>query len=387
MENQGSVLIFIKNQLDDDYSLLFDVKDASITTFVISMDEIEQTIDQINKDIKKEHFLMVIKKEFFDSNVLNKVIQVFSEKLSFFSPYFLYLFENDISKTEEDIILKGENYLYRLPPKDVIDRPPIIYNFNMFVKFIFQKLISKERLTSYIVDSFQTIIDSELIQIQKREIEKLNEEVTQKNKEIIELSKVDFLTNLLNRRAFFEALDAEKKRTIRDHWRIATSENIDRIANEDKLFDKNPDGKFLEHFGRFACLLFDIDHFKNINDTYGHITGDQVLRKIGEVLKEKNIFRENDIFGRFGGEEFIIILPETSSFHARIPAERLREKIKEIDFYDDKKNVFHISISIGIAEFSINDTSNEDLIHRADQALYYAKEQGRDKVVIFEEVF
>ncbi|HOV15756.1 MAG TPA: GGDEF domain-containing protein, partial [Spirochaetota bacterium] len=235
-----------------------------------------------------------------------------------------------------------------------------------------------ERLNYYIVDSFQTIIDSEMINKQKREIEKLNHEIT-------ELSKIDFLTNLLNRRAFFEALEAEKKRTVRDNWRLTATTHCVKDCSYD--FTANPDGKFLDHYGRFCCVLIDIDFFKKINDNYGHLIGDQVLKKIGEVLNNKSIFRENDIIGRYGGEEFILVLPETNSNNAKIPTNRLREYVKTIDFYDDKGNVFHISISIGLSEFNPNDKTNEDLIQRADQALYVAKQQGRDRVVVYEEIF
>ena len=112
-----------------------------------------------------------------------------------------------------------------------------------------------------------------------------------------------------------------------------------------------------------------------------------MLKKIGEVLTSKVIFRENDIVARYGGEEFIVILPETNSKHAFVPAERLREFIKKIDFFDGRKTKFNITISVGISEFSMHDKSNEDLIKRADEALYYAKENGRDRVVIYEEVY
>jgi diguanylate cyclase (GGDEF)-like protein len=231
------------------------------------------------------------------------------------------------------------------------------------------------------VDSFENIIDKEIIKAQKNEIEKLNLEIT-------EMSKIDFLTNLYNRRAFFEALEAEKKRTLRDNWRLSTLtgkdvEGLDKIKMDQSA---KPNGKFLEHFGRFSCMLIDIDFFKKINDTYGHLIGDHVLKEMGRLLKTKEIFRENDIAGRFGGEEFIVILPETSAVNARIPAERLRESVKKVEFLDDKNKAFHVTISIGISEFSAEDKTNEDLINRADQALYYAKQRGRDQVIIYEEM-
>ena len=219
-------------------------------------------------------------------------------------------------------------------------------------------MLTHERLNYYIVDSFQTIIDSEMIANQKREIEKLN-------KEIMELSKIDFLTNLLNRRAFYDALEAEKKRTLRDNWRLSSSNSC--VKNCDNSFTAHPEGKFLDHFGRFSCVLIDIDFFKKINDNYGHLVGDMVLKKIGEVLNSKMIFRENDIIARYGGEEFILILPETNSINAKTPTNRLREYFKTIDFFDEDNRSFNVTLSLGISEFNPKDKTNEELIQRADQ--------------------
>jgi len=375
MEDSKCYIFVINNELED-YLDIFSLQSQAISFSFLKIDELPNYVLNLDKDLIKERFLFVINKDFLNSNALDLIIKVFSSKMKFYSPYFLYLTTKELSKSEEDIILKGENYFYKLPEKSQINSAK--YNFNNYLRFIFQKLLIHERLNYYIVDSFQTIIDSEMINKQKREIEKLNHEIT-------ELSKIDFLTNLLNRRAFFEALEAEKKRTVRDNWRLTATTHCVKDCSYD--FTANPDGKFLDHYGRFCCVLIDIDFFKKINDNYGHLIGDQVLKKIGEVLNNKSIFRENDIIGRYGGEEFILVLPETNSNNAKIPTNRLREYVKTIDFYDDKGNVFHISISIGLSEFNPNDKTNEDLIQRADQALYVAKQQGRDRVVVYEEIF
>jgi len=318
--------------------------------------------------------LLVVKKEFIDKS-LNDIIKICSSILSFPVPYILYLTNKKLERKEEEFIDKGENFLLLLPE----DNKSLCFkdNFRLYIKLIFQKLLTIERLNYYIVDSFQTIIDSALIEKQKQEIEQLN-------KEILEMSKIDYLTNVLNRRAFFDALEAEKNRAIRDYERLKQ----EKTKSENTKMTLEDFQEILgEYYGRFSCLLIDIDFFKRINDTYGHLIGDQVLKKLGEILRSKKIFREQDIVARYGGEEFIVILPETNSINAKIPAERLREYIKQIDFYDNQNNIFHITLSIGISEFNIEDKANEELIKRADEALYYAKEKGRDRVIVYEEVF
>nr|HPO49509.1 GGDEF domain-containing protein [Spirochaetota bacterium] len=365
MGDNKNYVVVVKNYIED-YLDLFNFQSSSFSIYVTDLKDLSNVVSSLNKEIIKEKLIFMVDKDFLNSEVLDTIIKIFSGNLKFYSPYFLYLTKFIVSKSEEYLIARGENFFYLLPDKTEIET--VKYNFWNFINVIFQKLVVQERLNYYIVDSFQTIIDSELISKQKIEIEKLNKEIT-------ELSKVDFLTNLLNRRAFFEALDSEKKRSQRDVWRISSS-SCSKPEKDDN-FENLPEGDCTEHFGRFACVLIDIDFFKRINDSYGHLIGDSVIKKIGEVLNAKTIFRENDIIARYGGEEFIIILPETNAQNAKTPTNRLREYIKTIDFYDDKKNVFHISISIGISEFRMNDESNEELIQRADQALYVTKEQGR----------
>ncbi|MFW5800472.1 MAG: GGDEF domain-containing protein [Spirochaeta sp.] len=253
-------------------------------------------------------------------------------------------------------------------------------NLVSIIRSLFAQQQMAYRLNSYISDSFQTIIDAQIVERQKYEIEKLNEELHS-------ISRVDYLTNLLNRRAFLESLEAETKRAQRNLWRLSNTSGISvpdipQDAPED--FDGRPNGELADHIGKLSCLIMDIDYFKAVNDTYGHLAGDMVLRKLGHMLREKGLFRENDIIGRYGGEEFIIVLPETSAEHARIPAERLRSRIKETLFTDDHQHEFSITLSIGIAESSIGEESTESLIHRADTALYYAKNHGRDQVCIYE---
>ncbi|MDX2479281.1 MAG: diguanylate cyclase [Desulfuromusa sp.] len=166
----------------------------------------------------------------------------------------------------------------------------------------------------------------------------------------LELSATtDPLTELYNRKATYERLTEE-------------------LSKNRRL--KNP----------LACLMLDIDHFKRTNDRYGHLVGDKVLKHLADCLRQ--LSREYDILCRYGGEEFIIILPETDLPTALMVAERYREEISESVIRIGKQKL-HITVSIGVtAAHSERSETRDSLIGRADKALYLAKEQGRNKVIV-----
>ena len=133
--------------------------------------------------------------------------------------------------------------------------------------------------------------------------------------------------------------------------------------------------------------MTDIDFFKKINDTYGHIAGDIVLKKVASIIESQ--LREYDTASRYGGEEFCILLPYTTIEEAKFVAERLRKKVEneKIDIsqaYSEQKEV-QVTISIGVSEFNEHTILNpKDLYKKADEALYQAKEQGRNQVVLYQ---
>jgi diguanylate cyclase (GGDEF)-like protein len=159
-----------------------------------------------------------------------------------------------------------------------------------------------------------------------------------------ELAVTDSLTKIYNRSKFDEIIRKEIERTRR--------------------YDK-----FL------SIIIFDIDHFKNVNDTYGHLIGDYVLKTIANLTKEN--IRETDYLIRWGGEEFMIVLPETVLERAEVLADRI---IKAINSYKFKK-AGRVTVSIGVAQFKEIESA-ESFIKRADEALYKAKTNGRDKVEV-----
>jgi diguanylate cyclase (GGDEF)-like protein len=168
----------------------------------------------------------------------------------------------------------------------------------------------------------------------------------QYHEEIYRLMTLDGLTQLYNRRYFQEALEREFTRSKR--------------------------------YGHpFSLVLFDIDHFKRINDTHGHLAGDDVLRRVASVVKTK--VRTNDLVARVGGEEFALLLPEAGRMGGVALAEKLR-KIIAGERIESKGVQIPVTISLGVAEFSPTLESNEALYKSADDKLYEAKRNGRNQV-------
>lgn len=130
-----------------------------------------------------------------------------------------------------------------------------------------------------------------------------------------------------------------------------------------------------------SLLMFDIDLFKTVNDNHGHVVGDRVLQAVCELCREH--LRESDLFCRFGGEEFLILLPQTEIEEAKVTADRLRKAVSGLSIQLDEL-ALGVTISLGIACFSPSDERYESIIQRVDRALYAAKRQGRNRVVVQE---
>jgi len=133
---------------------------------------------------------------------------------------------------------------------------------------------------------------------------------------------------------------------------------------------------------KFAFLMIDLDHFKNCNDSYGHLMGDRVLYEIAQILQEN--LRVNDVVGRYGGEEFALLMPETDLKGALVVAERYRKRVEDFVLIE-KGHKIKTTISLGVACYphpGVN--SVDDLIRLADNALYKAKRNGRNRVEVAE---
>jgi diguanylate cyclase (GGDEF)-like protein len=140
----------------------------------------------------------------------------------------------------------------------------------------------------------------------------------------------------------------------------------------------------LRHGAPLSLMMLDIDHFKLVNDTYGHMAGDQVLQSVGKLLRES--CRVYDVPGRYGGEEFCILLPETRLDNTSVVANRIRERLEVTGVEISGASVI-VTASIGVAALGSADTllTGTGLIDRADKALYMAKEQGRNRVELWDD--
>jgi diguanylate cyclase (GGDEF)-like protein len=166
------------------------------------------------------------------------------------------------------------------------------------------------------------------------------------HEEIYRLTTVDGLTQIYNKRYFTETLERELSRSHRYRRDL-------------------------------SLIMFDIDHFKQINDTYGHLAGDHVLKHLAQVIKGK--IRREDMMARFGGEEFAIVLPEIDSLNAMQFAEKIRKLVTQTSFRFEEAEI-EVRISIGVAGALPDETDVNDFIKRADGLLYEAKRTGRNKV-------
>jgi diguanylate cyclase (GGDEF)-like protein len=166
------------------------------------------------------------------------------------------------------------------------------------------------------------------------------------HEEIYRLMTVDGLTQTFNRRYFNEALEREVNR----------SKRYSRVL---------------------SLIAFDLDHFKGINDTYGHLVGDSVLRLIASAVKPR--LRREDIFARTGGEEFAVLLPEIGMEGALVTAEKIRNIAQSTPLKHEQEQI-RCTVSIGVATLLEDETSPEDLYKRADERLYEAKQSGRNRV-------
>lgn len=173
-------------------------------------------------------------------------------------------------------------------------------------------------------------------------------ELQKANGQLKEMSRLDRLTGLFNRGYWEEQLSLEFMRQ-------------QRAGHPTSL------------------MMFDIDHFKPVNDTYGHPAGDEVIRMVARVILET--IRGSDVAGRYGGEEFSVILPDTSPDDAAMLAERLRSRI-ENEVVDVQGIQLQVTVSLGVAGWSSEFASYSEWLEKADQALYYSKEHGRNQVCL-----
>ncbi len=197
--------------------------------------------------------------------------------------------------------------------------------------------------------SVLTILSNILSQSDLRQIDQQTEKLVLSEGNLREISIRDYLTNLYNRQYLDETLERE----------------IQRVARKELPL---------------GVIMLDIDHFKRFNDSLGHAAGDTVLQELGKLLSGQ--VRLADIACRYGGEEFVLILPEAPLDVTLARAERLRHKVRHLQLEHKNQSLGSVTISLGVAVFPDHGANSEEVLKSADTALYRAKHEGRDCVVV-----
>lgn len=212
--------------------------------------------------------------------------------------------------------------------------------------FLVRRTLDQEPLGPADLEFAEAVITAAVAVIQRA---RMVEHTMADNARLEQLAQTDPLTQLLNRRALSETITAEMERALR--------------------YDAS-----------LALLMIDLDHFKRVNDTYGHLIGDDVLRDIAQLLRSN--VRERDVVARYGGEEFLVLLPDTDDAGAEAFAEQIRSAVATHTFSSrPREEGISVTASIGVATFpAARIETVEDLFARADAALYRAKAEGRDRV-------
>jgi len=250
----------------------------------------------------------------------------------------------------------------------LIDYSPWITNIPMFASFF--EIVLFSLLLAYRINKMSqesTRAREELIKQQKTEKSRLFQEVAEK-------------TKALNQAKKRLEKELEEKKILEEHLKLqATTDSMTGLMNRRALIDEFD--KELNRARRtmspLSCLILDIDHFKQVNDSYGHHIGDLVIKSVAENMKQHT--RTIDHIGRIGGEEFAILMPNTHLDDAYQIADRLRDFISRYEMCFDHQTL-HITVSIGITDLRDKFETIESILQRADAALYNAKREGRNRV-------
>ena len=261
---------------------------------------------------------------------------------------FSHSFANMLGYTEEEASkLNVRDWEADIPPEQITDMMQSFYGEP-------KKLETKHRCKDGSIIDIEinarwiTTADGDYFYASSRDIT----ERKQMENELQELATTDSLTHLSTRRAF-----------------------LNELSNEIERCQRQPNYSV-------SVILLDLDHFKTVNDTYGHGTGDKVLQNIAHILKDE--IRQVDAAGRFGGEEFSLILTDTDEKMALHVTNRIRSRIQETRVTYEGCTIY-CTASIGITEIKESDSDIKTILERADKALYQAKEKGRNRVEIYKE--
>jgi diguanylate cyclase (GGDEF)-like protein len=259
------------------------------------------------------------------------------------------------------VMISGFNHkndldeLLELGADDFISKPIAALELQARLKAAFIRLQDQSKLHGVLQEDQQTdgknlsTLVAENVQLRQeyQKVRRINEELEESCLQLEQLASLDTLSSLLNRRTLFQRIEIEIERTMRLGLPL-------------------------------TGIMIDIDHFKRVNDNYGHQCGDLVIREIGAKLTKS--LRKYDYAGRYGGEEFYVIFSNTTADIAESISERFRSDMEGIKFECGEEH-FGVTVSIGVAQFSPRE-SPDRWINRADGAMYQAKQRGRNQVVV-----
>jgi diguanylate cyclase (GGDEF)-like protein len=318
---------------------------ADVEELVFDTDKDFNTALTALLDALSEHVVTLEKRQHKVSSFIEDVFSKFSglqkELTSSFSGSIRFV-EKDL-EIDKKLLGDAEDMHKVLKSEESIDylRARMLESFSNFVDTFGAKTESKKDHLDTISKEYNTV-NSELEEY-KKQVSKLQNDLNKYKTESI----TDHLTGLYNRK-FMD---------------IKFAEEIDRFRRTNVPF---------------CVMLVDIDHFKGVNDTYGHLIGDQVLKHLSKLLKENT--RKTDFAFRYGGEEFMVLLTNADVRNAAHVAEQIRKKLEATNFSLKEKS-FNVTASFGISLFEKTDTA-ESAVKRADERLYKAKQTGRNKIVV-----
>jgi diguanylate cyclase (GGDEF)-like protein len=319
--SQNGYELFLSDSANKALSIL---DKNEIQIILLNINDDPKQIDQFCKEIRKRYYNKPIQLLFVSDSKNKKVLQ-----------HLLEWGGDDFIKKP----INGLEITARIRAAIIRLRKQIsVYEERDFLK---NAVFQEEQLSSKILD--QNLYLKKAF----KNVSKQNKELKRKKKELEKIAMYDTLSGLLNRMSLFNRIDVEIERAIRALIPL-------------------------------TGIMLDIDHFKEVNDNYGHQSGDMVIREIGKRLR--NQLRKYDYAGRYGGEEFFIILPNTNLMQAYTIGERFRKEI-ENSTMECGEDMLRITVSLGIAQYRSNE-SREKWIERADKAMYLAKQQGRNRVCL-----
>lgn len=356
MTKKIATILKIKNDTFDEYKSNEKISNTIYRKdkepFIIKYKELSKTLKEIVSNKKYKDDIFIDDEKYF----------IFSEKIDKLPWYTITLVKEDdvladVKSLENEYIFLGFMIIIFIVLFYLLFFIYLYKKANDLVYRINKPLLKVVSLTKILGKSnhYKVIDDCGIV-----EIDKLSKNFNNLSKELLERTK--------------ELVEVEASRAL--HEKLSNTDSLTNVYNRRFLEDFSK--KYFEIVKRekstLSILLVDIDDFKNINDGYGHDVGDQVLINLVNMMKER--IRENDFIVRLGGDEFLILLPNSDLNGAKIVAQKLINSMHNSNFDDDKK----FTISIGCSEYNIDDKDIECMIKRADESLYNAKKAGKNQV-------